>query len=142
MTFKMMGTKRPLLRIAAILALSAATTSAFAQSAEYRRGYDDGYAAGLREAGGGRDGRGEGRGWRVFIEDAEYGTHFASCDARRAVRSQVERNRGTVRADNQLCGDPARGEPKRLRIVYRCGDREAVRVVARENETVQLSCRR
>jgi hypothetical protein len=133
---------RPLLRIAAILALSAATTSAFAQSAEYRRGYDDGYAAGLREAGGGRDGRGEGRGWRVFIEDAEYGTHFASCDARRAVRSQVERNRGTVRADNQLCGDPARGEPKRLRIVYRCGDREAVRVVARENETVQLSCRR
>jgi hypothetical protein len=132
---------RPLLRIAAILALSAATTSAFAQSAEYRRGYDDGYAAGLREAGGGRDGRGEGRGWRVFIEDAEYGTHFASCDARRAVRSQVERNRGTVRADNQLCGDPARGEPKRLRIVYRCGDREAVRVVARENETVQLSCR-
>jgi hypothetical protein len=130
---------RPLLRIAAILALSAATTSAFAQSAEYRRGYDDGYAAGLREAGGGR---GEGRGSRIFVEDAEYGTHFASCDARRAVRSQVERNRGTVRADNQLCGDPARGESKRLRIVYRCGDSEAVRVVARENESVRLSCRR
>ena len=126
---------RPLLRIAAILALSAATTSAFAQSAEYRRGYDDGYAAGLREAGGGR-------GSRIFVEDAEYGTHFASCDARRAVRYQVERNRGTVRADNQLCGDPARGESKRLRIVYRCGDSEAVRVVARENESVRLSCRR
>ena len=125
---------RPLLRIAAIVALSAATTSAFAQSAEYRRGYDDGYAAGLREA--------NGRGGRVFVEDAEYGTHFASCDARRAVRYQVERNRGSVRADNQLCGDPARGEPKRLRIVYRCGDSEAVRVVARENETVRLSCRR
>jgi hypothetical protein len=135
----MTSNNRPLLRIAAILALSAATTSAFAQSAEYRRGYDDGYAAGLREA---RDGRGEGRGWRVFVEDAEYGTHFASCDARRAVRYQVEHNRGTVRADNQLCGDPARGEPKRLRIVYRCGDSEAVRVVARENETVRLSCRR
>ena len=129
---------RPLLRIAAIVALSAATTSAFAQSAEYRRGYDDGYAAGLREAGG----RGDRRGGRVFVEDAEYGTHFASCDARRAVRYQVERNRGAVRADNQLCGDPAHGEPKRLRIVYRCGDSEAVRVVARENETVRLSCRR
>ena len=129
---------RPLLRIAAVLALSAATTSAFAQSAEYRRGYDDGYAAGLREAGG----RGDHRGGRVFVEDAEYGTHFASCDARRAVRYQVERNRGAVRADNQLCGDPAHGEPKRLRIVYRCGDSEAVRVVARENETVRLSCRR
>ena len=125
---------RPLLRIAAIVALSAATTSAFAQSAEYRRGYDDGYAAGLREA--------NGRGGRVFVEDAEYGTHFASCDARHAVRYQVERNRGTVRADNQLCGDPAHGEPKRLRIVYRCGDSEAVRVVAREDETVRLSCRR
>ncbi|KGF82746.1 hypothetical protein IA69_05620 [Massilia sp. JS1662] len=131
---------RPLLRIAAVLALSAAATSAFAQSAEYRRGYDDGYAAGLREAGGG--GRGEGRGWRIFVEDAEYGTHYASCDARRAVRHQIERNRGAVRADNQLCGDPAHGEPKRLRIVYRCGDSEAVRVVARENETVRLSCRR
>ena len=129
---------RPLLRIAAVLALSAATTSAFAQSAEYRRGYDDGYAAGLREAGG----RGDRRGGRVFVEDAEYGTHFTSCDARHAVRYQVERNRGSVRADNQLCGDPARGEPKRLRIVYRCGDSEAVRVVARENETVRLSCRR
>lgn len=137
----MIFNNRPLLRIAAILALSAATTCAFAQSAEYRRGYDDGYAAGLREAGGG-GGRGEGRGWRIFVEDAEYGTHFASCDARRAVRYQVERNRGTVRADNQLCGDPARGEPKRLRVVYRCGDSEAVRVVARENESVRLSCRR
>lgn len=133
---------RPLLRIAAILALSAATTSALAQSAEYRRGYDDGYAAGVREAREGRGGRGDGRGWRMFVEDAEYGTHFASCDARRAVRYQVERNRGVVRADNQLCGDPARGEPKRLRIVYRCGDSDAVRVVVRENETAQLSCRR
>jgi hypothetical protein len=135
----MIVNNRPLLRIAAILALSAATTSAFAQSAEYRRGYDDGYAAGLREAGGGG---GDGRGWRVYVEDAEYGTHYASCDARRAVRHQIERNRGAVRADNQLCGDPAHGEPKRLRIVYRCGDSEAVRVVARENETVRLSCRR
>ena len=130
---------RPLLRIAAILALSAATTSAFAQSAEYRRGYDEGYAAGLREA---RDGRGDGRDGRVFVEDAEYGTHYASCDARRAVRNEIQRNRGAVRATNQLCGDPAHGEPKRLRIVYRCGDSEAVRVVARENETVRLSCRR
>jgi hypothetical protein len=129
---------RPFLRIAAILALSAAATSAFAQSAEYRRGYDDGYNAALRETRGG----GERRDWRIFVEDAEYGTHFASCDARRAVRDSVERNRGAVLASNQLCGDPARGEPKRLRIVYRCGDSDAVRVVARENETVRLSCRR
>jgi hypothetical protein len=131
-----MTANNPLLRIAAILALSAATTTAFAQSAEYRRGYDDGYAAGLREA------RGDRRDWRIYVEDAEYGTHYASCDARRAVRNEIERNRGAVLASNQLCGDPAHGEPKRLRIVYRCGDSDAVRVVARENETVRLSCRR
>jgi hypothetical protein len=53
----------------------------------------------------------------------------------------MERNHGNVRAGNQLCGDPARGEPKRLRIVYRCGDSEAVRVIARENEVLRLSCR-
>jgi hypothetical protein len=130
------------MRIAAILALTAASASAFAQSAEYRRGYDDGYAAGQRDARGDRGDRGPYRGWgRVFIEDAEYGAHGATCDARRAVRNEIERNNGNVRAGNQLCGDPARGEPKRLRIVYRCGDSEAVRVVARENEVLRLSCR-
>lgn len=126
----------PVMRIAAILALTAASASAFAQSAEYRRGYDDGYAAGQRDA------RGPHRGWpRVFIDDAEYGARGATCDARRAVRDEIERNDGNVRAGNQLCGDPAHGEPKRLRIVYRCGDSEAVRVIARENETLRLSCR-
>jgi hypothetical protein len=129
----------PVMRIAAILALTAASASVFAQSADYRRGYDDGYAAGQRDA---RGDRGPHRGGpRVFIEDAEYGAHGAACDARRAVRAEIERNHGSVLASNQLCGDPARGEPKRLRIVYRCGDSEAVRVIARENETLRLSCR-
>lgn len=129
----------PVMRIAAILALTAASASVFAQSADYRRGYDDGYAAGQRDA---RGDRGPHRGGpRVFIEDAEYGAHGAACDARRAVRAEIERNHGSVLAGNQLCGNPARGEPKRLRIVYRCGDSEAVRVIARENETLRLSCR-
>jgi hypothetical protein len=129
----------PVMRIAAILALTAASASVFAQSADYRRGYDDGYAAGQRDA---RGDRGPHRGWpRVFVEDAEYGAHGVACDARRAVRAEIERNHGSVLASNQLCGDPARGEPKRLRIVYRCGDSEAVRVIARENETLRLSCR-
>ena len=129
----------PVMRIAAILALTAASASVFAQSADYRRGYDDGYAAGQRDA---RGDRGPHRGGpRVFIEDAEYGANGAACDARRAVRAEIERNHGSVLAGNQLCGDPARGEPKRLRIVYRCGDSEAVRVIARENETLRLSCR-
>ena len=38
--------KQQMMRIATVLAFTAASTSAFAQSADYRRGYDDGYAAG------------------------------------------------------------------------------------------------
>ena len=127
-------------RIAAVVALSAATTSAFAQSAEYRRGYEDGYTAGMRAADQDRD-RNPGYG-RLYVEEAEYGVRGASCDARRTVWQELRRNDGAIRIGNQLCGDPARGEPKRLRIVYRCGDSDAVRVVVRENETAQLSCRR
>lgn len=127
-------------RIAAIVALSAASTSAFAQSAEYRRGYEDGYVAGKHAADQDRD-RGPGRS-RLYIEDAEYGARGATCDARRAVWNEIQRNNGVVRVGNQLCGDPARGETKRLRVVYRCGDSEAMRVVGRESETLRLSCRR
>ena len=130
---------RPALRLAAIVALTVASASAFAQSAEYRRGYEDGFAAGQRAA---HDDRGGRPGGRIYIEDAEYGARGATCDARRAVWGEMERNNGNVRAGNQLCGDPARGEQKRLRVVYRCGDSEALRVVAREGEIMRLSCRR
>ena len=129
-----------IVRIAAILALTAASTSVFAQTAEYRRGYDDGYAAGQRAA---RDDRGRGPGGgRLRVEEAEYGARGAMCDARQAVRQEVERNGGAVLVGNQLCGDPARNVQKRLSVVYRCGDSEPVRVIGRENETLRLSCRR
>jgi hypothetical protein len=127
-------------RIAAVAALAAASTSAFAQSAEYRRGYEDGYTAGMRAADQDRD-RYPGRG-RIYIEQAEYGVRGASCDARRSVWDEMRRNDGAVRVGNQLCGDPARGAIKRLRIVYRCGDGEEMRIVGREGETLQLGCRR
>ena len=127
-------------RIAAIAALTAASTSAFAQSAEYRRGYEDGYTAGMRAADQDRD-RNPGYG-RLYIEEAEYGVRGASCDARRTVWQEVRRNDGAIRISNRLCGDPARGAHKRLRVVYRCGDGEAIRVVGREEETLRLSCRR
>ena len=129
-----------IMRIAAVLALTAASTSAFAQSAEYRRGYAEGYAAGQRA---GQDNRGDSRGWgRVRVEEAEYGVRGAMCDAREGVRREVERNDGNVRASNQLCGDPARNTQKTLRIVYRCGDSDPVRVSIREDESLRLSCRR
>lgn len=127
-------------RVAAIVALSAATTSAFAQSAEYRRGYEDGYTAGMRAADQDRD-RYPARG-RLYIEEAQYGVRGASCDARRTVWDEARRNDGNIRIGNQLCGDPARGATKRLRVVYRCGDSDAMRVVGQEGEILRLSCRR
>lgn len=132
--------KQAIVRMAALLTLAAASTSALAQSTEYRRGYEAGFAAGQRAAYQGREDRGD---WpRVHIEDADYGARGAMCDARRAVHEQAEHNNGAVHADNQLCGDPAPGTPKYLRIVYRCNDSAPMRVVLREGETMRLSCRR
>jgi hypothetical protein len=135
----MKTTQHYVLRCAAVLALSAASVSAFAQSAEFRRGYDEGYAAGQRAA---HDDRGR-PGWpRIHVEEAMYGARGSECDARDAVRNAVDRNNGAVLAGNQLCGDPARGAQKHLRIVYRCGDSQSARAVARESETLHLTCRR
>jgi hypothetical protein len=77
----------------------------------------------------------------MHIEEAEYGVRGANCDARRGVRREVERT-GVVVAHNDLCGDPARGVEKRLRIVYRCGDSEPMRAFGREGQTLRLRCRR
>lgn len=129
---------RNIMRFATVLALTAATTSAFAQSAEYRRGYDDGYAAGQRAGQG--DGRGPGRG-RIRVEQAEYGARGHSCDPVSRVAKAIDRT-GGVLVDNELCGDPAPGEEKRLRIVYRCGNSEPMRAVAREGDTLRPRCRR
>lgn len=134
---------RHIIRIAAVLALSAATTAAFAQSADYRRGYDDGYAAGQREARDDRGGPGDRGPWgRLHIDEAEYGARGANCDARRSVHEQAMRNRGNIEVNNQLCGDPAPREQKRLRLVYRCGDSAPARAFAREGERLRLNCGR
>jgi hypothetical protein len=125
---------RQIMKIAAVMALTAASASAFAQ--DDRRSFDDGYAAAQR------DHRGP-PGWmRVHVEDASYGARGRFCDARRAVHEEIRNNRGAVGVNNNLCGDPAPGAQKRLNVTYRCGDSESVRVVARENETLRLSCRR
>jgi hypothetical protein len=58
------------------------------------------------------------------------------------VHDQLERNRGSVVANNELCGDPAPGEQKRLRLVYRCGDSASARAFAREGERLRLRCGR
>jgi opacity protein-like surface antigen len=129
---------RSIVRIAAVIALAAAASaSAFAQDG-YRRGYDEGYASSRYDGGDERGGRSWGR---IHIEEAEYGVRGRNCDARRGVRREVERT-GVVVAHNDLCGDPALGVEKRLRIVYRCGDSEPMRAFGREGQTMRLRCRR
>ena len=131
----------------AIATLLAPLSDAAAQSAEYRRGYDEGYRAGMDAARGGNMGgpegmeRGGGR-RRIIIEDAVYGDRDGSCDARPAVQAMVERQRDPlVRADNRLCGDPAPRRGKTLEITYRCGDGRMLRTAIREDTQAVLSCR-
>jgi hypothetical protein len=130
-----------IMRTAAILVLAGASASTFAQSGEYRRGYEEGFAAGQRAA---LDNRGERGGWgRVHIEEAEYGVRGGPmCDASDAVRREVERNDGVVHVGNQLCGDPIPHQRKQLRVVYRCRDTAPARAFATEGETLKLTCRR
>jgi hypothetical protein len=135
-----------ILRIAAVLALTAASTSAMAQERRYDEGYNDGPRLAMQDRDYRDDHRDERRGppgWaRVRVEEARYGARGSVCNARQAVRDSVERNRGEIRVGNDLCGDPARGAQKRLSVVYRCGNSESVRIAAREGEILRLSCRR
>ena len=136
--------------IAAIM-LAAPSSAVLAQSAEYRRGYDEGYRAGMdaaRRGDGrreGRDGRGpneSGGRHRIIIEDAVYGDRDSSCDARPAVQAMVDRQRDPlIRADNRLCGDPAPRRGKSLEITYRCGDGRMLRTALREETQAVLTCR-
>jgi len=108
---------RTITRIAVVFSLAAAATSAFAQEG---RAFDEGYRAGQHDA---RNDRGGPPPWAgIRILEAQYGTRGRMCDARRAVRHEVERNRGSIQVGNQLCGDPANGREKHLRVVYRCAD--------------------
>jgi hypothetical protein len=132
-----------ILSAVAAIALVAPLTAVHAQSAEFRRGYDEGYRAGMDAARGG-EGRGEGGGGRrrIIIEDAVYGDRDGVCDARPAVQTMVERQRDPlIRADNRLCGDPARGRAKSLEITYRCGDGRMLRTSIREDTQAVLTCR-
>lgn len=138
---------RPAALAFAVVALLAWSSAVQAQSQEYRRGYDDGYRAGM-EAARGRDMGGPGMmepgggRHRLIIEDAVYGDREGVCDARPAVQAMVDRQREPlVRADNRLCGDPAPRRGKVLEITYRCGNGRMLRTTLREDTQAVLSCR-
>jgi hypothetical protein len=127
------------LQLLILAALGAASASTFAQSPEYRRGYDQGYRDGLaaqEREGVRRDPE------RVIILSAQWGTRERSCDARDALKQLVGwRRHLDVVANNDLCGDPDQGRHKRLVVEYRCGDGPSQRTEARETNTLSISCR-
>jgi hypothetical protein len=131
-------------RVGAALLLAAVSGSVLAQSSDYRRGFDDGFAAGQRAAQGERGRGGGGGGWgnRMRIDSATYGARGVVCDARQGVAQEADRNGGAVVVGNQLCGDPVPRVRKSLTVVYRCGDDQPLQASAREEETLRLVCRR
>ncbi len=74
------------------------------------------------------------------IVQARYGTDRRSCDATRAVRRACEGESDcSLKAGNELCGDPTPGQVKTLSVTYRCRGR--VRDVTRqEGKYLSLDC--
>jgi len=132
---------RQALSVLAIAAAGVGASSAFAQSMEYRRGYDQGYRDGAEAANAQAQPQAPMIG-RIAILEARYGVRDAMCDARESIQQMAFRRRHVdVRVGNELCGDPAPGRPKRLFVTYRCGDAPEQRVMAPESSVLALSCR-
>ena len=143
-------TKARVLGCMGAVVLTMASTSAFAQSREWQRGYDagfrDGFAAGQNAGSGGvppfqpPPGNRPQPG-RLVIDDAQFGIRGATCDARWAVQSAVDRHGpNRIYASTQLCGDPAPNRAKTLWVTYRCENRRSVSVSAPEGRWLNLNC--
>jgi hypothetical protein len=124
------------------MTLGAMSVSAFAQSTEYRRGYDQGYRDGIEaQSQQGQPGQQGGPRGRIHIEEARYGVRDATCDARDKVQQAVGWRRNvSIIANNELCGDPAPNRLKRLSITFRCGNEAALRTQTREGGTITMNC--
>ena len=143
-------TKARVLGCMGAVVLTMASTSAFAQSREWQRGYDagfrDGFAAGQNAGSGGvppfqpPPGNRPQPG-RLVIDDAQFGIRGATCDARWAVQSAVDRHGpNRIYASTQLCGDPAPNRAKTLWVTYRCENRRPVSGSAPEGRWLNLNC--
>jgi len=139
-----MNSPFPLKQVVSVLAfatLGVLAGSALAQTADYRRGYDQGYRDAI-EASREQHGPSESMRGRMVVLDAKYGFRGDVCDAHRSVQEMVGMRRHVdVRANNDLCGDPASGRVKRLTIVYRCGDGPEQRAAGAEGTVVSMGCR-
>lgn len=120
------------------------------QTGVRRAGYDgyypppsSSYGAGAGGSYGGGSYAGAPVGRPVHISDATYrAPDGRSCDAKRAVQRQCDGQQSCrIEADNDLCGDPAKGVGKKLVIGYKCGDGR-VEVTVQEHKSVSLACPR
>ncbi len=84
-------------------------------------------------------GSNNGRGGHLSILNASYGTEDQQRNITYRLRSRVQDERLSVRADNDLAGgDPAPNRPKSLWITYTVGGGGEQRVRVRENDRVNL----
>ena len=132
--------------LVAVLALGAVSSTAFAQSREWQRGYDQGFRDGVAsvQGGGVPPFQPPPPGWqtgRLIIQEAVFGVRGGTCDARPAVQSIVDRHGpNRVYASTQLCGDPAPNRAKTLWLTYSCDGRRPTSVSAPEGRWLNLSC--
>jgi hypothetical protein len=115
--------------------------SAHSQSAEYRRGYDQGYRDGAAAAGNQSpypNGMGQ-----ITISSALYGIRGARCDARDSLQALVAgKRRIDVKVDNDPCGDPAPNQAnKQMNVIYSCGNGSERRVSGPEGSILTIGCR-
>jgi hypothetical protein len=84
------------------------------------------------------------QGWRqnlIIVQQAAYGIPGAACDATARFANECDdRQSCSMRVDNGLCGDPARGERKSAEVAYWCNGR-LERVSGREQQVISLNCR-
>ncbi len=136
-----------LVGILGVLALGAAASSASAQSRDWQRGYEAGFRDGVASVQGGGvppPFQPPPAGWqvgRLVIQDAQFGVRNATCDARNAVQSIVDRSGpNRVYASTQLCGDPAPNRAKTLWVTYSCDNRRPVSVATPEGRWLNMNC--
>ena len=120
----------------------------------YRQGFQDGYRQGFED--GSRRWPGAGPAGApppgipaapasaplhaIRVTQADYGDGYSDCSATAAVARLLDGRRGgSVRAGNELCGDPAPGRRKTLRVLYFCGGQER-EATAPQNEMLSLRC--
>lgn len=139
-----MTLQRPVKQIFSALsfaALALVASSAWSQSAEYRRGYDQGYRDG--NAAAGSQAQYPNTAGQITISSALYGVRGARCDARDSVQALASgRRRVDVKVDNALCGDPAPNQAnKQMTVAYTCGNGAERRVSGPEGSVLAITCR-